>query len=160
MAENAEIGSICNTVDCEDETVKRSLLIFNNWNGAMGYLTPGTKQALTQLREAIIKALILRNFDPKCHIRIETNASGYTIGGVLSQLILDNLGWWHPIAFYSQKMILAKTWYKTHDGELLAIIEAFIIWRHYLEGCKHEVLVFTNHNNLRRLIDTKSLSSR
>ena len=33
--------------------------------------------------------------------------------------------------------------YETHDGELLAIIEAFKIWRRYLKGCKHEVLVFT-----------------
>ena len=50
--------------------------------------------------------------------------------------------------------------YKTHDGELLTIVEAFKTWRHYLEGCKHEVLVLTNHNNLRRFMDTKSLSSR
>ena len=57
-------------------------------------------------------------------------------------------------------MIFAETWYKTHDGELLAIIEALKIWRHYLEGCKHEILVLTDYNNLRRFIDTKSLSSR
>ena len=57
-------------------------------------------------------------------------------------------------------MIPAKTRYKTHDGELLAIVEAFKTWRHYLEGCKHEVLVLTDHNNLRRFMDTKSLSSR
>ena len=57
-------------------------------------------------------------------------------------------------------MILVETRYNTHDGELLAIVEAFKTWRHYLEGCKHEVLVFTDHNNLRRFMDTKSLSSR
>ena len=57
-------------------------------------------------------------------------------------------------------MIPAETQYKTHNGELLAIVEAFKTWRHYLEGCKHEVLVLTDHNNLRRFMDTKSLSSR
>ena len=57
-------------------------------------------------------------------------------------------------------MIPAKTRYKTHDSELLAIVEAFKTWRHYLEDCKHKVLVLTNHNNLRRFMDTKSLSSR
>ena len=56
-------------------------------------------------------------------------------------------------------MILAKTQYKTYDGEFQAIVEAFKTWRYYLEGCKHEVLVFTDHNNLRHFIDTKSLSS-
>ena len=57
-------------------------------------------------------------------------------------------------------MILAETRYETHDGELVAIVEAFKTWRHYLKGCKHEVLVQTNHNNLRQFIDMKSLSSR
>ena len=57
-------------------------------------------------------------------------------------------------------MFPAETRYKTHDGELLAIIEAFKTWRHYLEGCKHEVLVFTDHNNLCCFMDTKRLSSR
>ena len=57
-------------------------------------------------------------------------------------------------------MIPAKTSYTIHDGELLAIVEAFKTWRHYLEGCKHKVLVLTNHNNLRRFMDTKSLSSK
>ena len=57
-------------------------------------------------------------------------------------------------------MIPAKTWYKTHDGKLLAIVKAFKIWRHYLEDCKHHVVVLTDHNNLRRFMNTKSLSSR
>ena len=64
------------------------------------------------------------------------------------------------MAYFSRKMIPAETRYKTHDGELLAIIEAFKTWRHYLEGCKHEVLVFTDHNNLCQFMDIKSLSSR
>ncbi len=57
-------------------------------------------------------------------------------------------------------MIPVETWYKTHDGELLAIVEALKTWRHYLEGCKHEVLMLTDHNNLQHFIDTKNLSSR
>ena len=57
-------------------------------------------------------------------------------------------------------MIPAKTRYETHNGELLAIIEAFKTWRHYLEGWKHEVLVLTDHNNLCRFMDTKTLSFR
>ena len=57
-------------------------------------------------------------------------------------------------------MIPAETQYETHDGELLAIVKAFKTWRHYLEGCKHEVLVFIDYNNLCRFMDTKSLSSR
>ena len=155
VAEVDEVG-VGGGGDCEDETVGRSPS--KNLNGATGYLTPDARRAFTQLRQAFTEAPILRHFDPECHIRIETDASDYAIGGVLSQL--TNSGQWHPVAYYSQKMIPAKTRYKTHDNELLAIVEAFKTWRHYLKGCKHKVLVFTNHNNLRRFMDTKSLSSR
>ncbi len=57
-------------------------------------------------------------------------------------------------------MIPTETQYKTHDGELLAIVEVFKTWKHYLEGCKYEVLVLINYNNLQRFMDTKNLSSR
>ncbi len=141
------------------------------------FLTLEAKKAFIHLRKAFIKAPILMHFDPKCHIYIETNALGYAIGGVLSQMTSDQyssghvthedpnsdfpkseIGQWHPVAFFSRKMIPAETRYKTYDQELLAIVEAFKTWRHYLEGCKYEVLVLTNHNNLRRFMDTKSLS--
>ena len=47
-----------------------------------------------------------------------------------------------------------------HNGELLAIVETFKTWRHYLKGSRHKVLVLTDHNNLRQFMDTKSLSFR
>ena len=159
MAEDAEVGSVGGG-DRGDETVEKSPLVSKNSDGATGFLTLGAKRAFTQLRQAFTEAPIPRHFDPECHIRIETDASGYAIGGVLSQLTSDNSGRWHPVAFYSRKMIPAETRYETHDGELLAIVEAFKTWRHYLKDCKHEVLVLTNHNNLRRFMNIKSLSSR
>ena len=132
--------------------------------GELTFLTPSTKEIFNQLKQAFTKAPILQHFDPECHIRIETNASGYAIRRVLNQLTSDHLtsdqGQWHPVAYFSRKMIPAETRYETHDGELLAIVEAFKTWRHYLEGCKYKVLVLTNHNNLRWFMDTKSLSSR
>ena len=157
MAEDDEVGSV-NGVDCDDKTVEKSLLISKNLNGAIGYLTLEARLAFAQLRKTFTKAPILQHFDLKCHIRIETHVSGYAIGEILSQLTLDNLDWWHPVAFYLQKIIPAETWYEIHDGELLTIIEAFKTCRHYLKDCKHEVLVLIDHNNLRRFMDTKNLS--
>ena len=130
--------------------------------GAMGepnFPTSNTKKAFNHLRLAFIKAPILWFFDPESYIWIETDASGYAIGRLFSQLNLNShaplsdlnksdFGQWHLVAYFSRKMILAETQYKTHNAELLAIVEAFKIWRHYLEGCKHEVLVLTDHNNL------------
>ena len=120
LAEVDEVG-VGGGGDRKDKTVGRSPS--KNLNRAIGYLTPNARRAFTQLRQAFTEAPILRHFDPECHIRIETDASGYAIGGVLSQL--TDSGRWHPVAYYSRKMIPAKTRYKTHNGELLAIVEAF-----------------------------------
>ena len=67
----------------------------------LDFLTPRAKLAFTKLRQAFVKAPILYHFDLEYHIRIETDVSGYAIGGVLSQLISDNSGQWHLIAFFS-----------------------------------------------------------
>ena len=135
-----------------------------------GFLTPEARLAFTRLRQAFIEAPILYHFNPKSHNRIETDASSYSIGGILSQLssgtrpdgivTKDDLSQWHPVAFFSRKLIPAKTWYETYNSKLLAIVEAFKTLRYYLEGCKHKVFILTDHNNLCCFMNTKSLSSR
>ena len=144
----------------DDEVETKVQKLSKSKKTELDFLTPGARKAFTELRQAFIKAPILHHFDPERHIRVETDASGYAIGGVLSQLTSDDSGRWHPVAFFSRKMIPAETRYETHDGELLAVVEAFKTWRHYLKGSQHEMLVLTDHNNLRRFIETKSLSSR
>lgn len=68
----------------------------------------------------------------------------------------DGIKW----LFFLQEMIPAEIQYKTLDDKFLAIVEAFKTWRHYLEGCKHKVLIFTDYNNLHYFINTKSLNYR
>ena len=91
----------------------------------LDFLTPETRLAFTKLRQAFVKAPIFYHFDLEHHIRVKTDVLGYAIGGVLNQLTSDNLGQWHPVAFFSQIMILAETRYETHDNELLTIVETF-----------------------------------
>ena len=98
------------------------------------FLTPDARRAFTQLRQAFTEAPILRHFNPERHIRIKTDASGYAIGGVLSQMTSET-GQWHLVAYYSRKIISAETHYKTHNAELLTIVEAFKNWHHYLKDC-------------------------
>ncbi len=116
--------------------------------------------AFTILRQVFVKTPILNHFYPECHIQIETDAFNYAIVKILSQLTLDNLDRGHLVAFFSRKMIATETRYETYDKELLAIVEVFKTWKHYLEGCKQEVFVLTDHNNLQHFIDTKNLSFR
>ena len=50
------------------------------------FLTPEARSAFNRLRLAFTEAPIFQYFDSECHIRIETDGSGYAIGEVLSQL--------------------------------------------------------------------------
>ena len=120
--------------------------------------TPEAQSAFEELRDTFTKAPLLVHFDPKRKIRIETDASGYGIAGILSQLQDD--GNYHPVAYWSRKMIPAERNYETHDQELLAIVKVFEQWRHYLEGAQQTVDVWTDHDNLRGFMDLKSLSAR
>ena len=55
-------------------------------------------------------------------------------------------------------MIVADTWYKTHDNKLLAIVKVFKTWWHYLKSCKDKVFSLTDHNNVWNFMDIKNLS--
>ena len=48
-----------------------------------------------------------------------------------------------------------ETHYEAYDGELLAIVEIFKHWWHYLEGSKYPVIVKSNHANLQAFMDPK-----
>ena len=56
----------------------------------------------------------------------------YALAVILSIVNKDNEV--HPVAFHSRTFTAAELNYNTHDKELLAIFEAFKIWRHYLSG--------------------------
>ena len=116
------------------------------------------EHAFRQLRDAFTEVPILRHFDPTKRTRIETDASDYAVAGILSQLQED--GHWHPVAFWSRKMIAAERNYETHDKELLAIVMVFKQWRHYCEGSFYPIEVLTDHNNLKAFMGLKELNRR
>ena len=59
--------------------------------GSSDFFTPKAKLAFTKLKQAFFKALILYHFDLKRYIWIRMDVLGYVIGGVLSQLTLNDL---------------------------------------------------------------------
>ena len=48
------------------------------------FFTLKARLVFTKLRQTFVKASILHHFGLKCHIRVQTDASGYTIGEVFS----------------------------------------------------------------------------
>lgn len=91
-------------------------------------------------------------------LKVETDASGFASGGVLSQLEED--GKWHPVAFISKSFSVTKRNYDIHDREMLAIIRALDEWRHYLEGATYVVEIWTDHKNLEYSMTNQKLNRR
>ena len=71
---------------------------------------------------------------------------------------MDNGKCGKPIAFHSRKLTPAEQNYDIHDKELLAIVDAFKHWRHYLQGARYEVSVIMDHKNLTSFTITKQLN--
>ena len=77
---------------------------------------------------------------------LETDASAYATGAVLSQLCDD--GKWRPVGFVSKSLLDAERNYAIYDKELLSIIWGLEEWRHILEGIKHKIEILNDHQNL------------
>jgi len=91
--------------------------------------------------------------------RIEANSSNFASGAVLSQQ-LPREEKWHPVAFYSKSLSLVEQNYEIHDKEMLTIIRTLEEWRHFLEGARHLVEIWTDHKNLEYFIMAKKLNCR
>jgi len=89
---------------------------------------------------------------------METDASDYTFTAILSIVNDDNEI--YLVAFHSRTFTVAKLNYNTYDKELLAIFEAFKIWRHYLEGLAYFINIVMDHKNLEYFSTTKVLTQR
>ena len=64
------------------------------------------------------------------------------------------------MAFYSKSLSPVEQNYEIHNKEMLAIIPALEEWRHFLEGARHLVEIWTDHKNLEYFITAKKLNCR
>ena len=114
--------------------------------------------AFEALKKAFTSDKVLMHFDPDRQIVVETDASDYVSGGILSQY--DNERILRPVAYFSKKHNPAECNYEIYDKELMAIVRAFEEWRPELEGSAYPVQVVSDHKNLEYFASSKELSRR
>ena len=81
------------------------------------------QKAFDELKNKIMSQLVLSLPKREGKFRVETDASGHAIRGVLSQ---EQEGKWKPVAFLSRIIQPAERNYEIYDKKLLAIVEALI----------------------------------
>jgi hypothetical protein len=114
--------------------------------------------AFDELKCRICESLVLRHANPAQKFILETDASDYAYGAVLSQKGED--GKFHLVAFYSKSMTPAERNYGISDKEALAIIKVLQHWRHWLEGTTEPICIITDHRNLEYFKNPHPLNRR
>jgi len=99
-----------------------------------------------ELKKRLTTSLVLALPDPTGHFVIFCDASKMGLGCVLMQDI-------RVVACASRQLRTHEKNHPTHDLELVVIVFALKIWRHYVYGSKFEV--FSDHKSLKYLFDQK-----
>ncbi len=88
-------------------------------------------------------------------MQLETNASRKAMRGLLYQQVIQiNL---QLVAHYLHKMLPVERNWETYYIELLAIVKVFENWCHVFEKTSLTILVFKNHNNQMKFMETERL---
>jgi hypothetical protein len=116
-------------------------------------------EAFQELKNRITRAPVLTLADDSKPFRVEADSSDVATGAVLSQQS-DVDSKWHPVAYLSKSLSAVERNYEIHDKEMLAIIRGLEDWRHFLEGARHKVEIWTDHKNLEYFRTAKKLNRR
>ena len=116
------------------------------------------EDAYRELKNIIRNDVMLRHANPAEQFILFTDASDFALGSVLTQLDMEGCS--RPVEFYSRKFLPSEVNYSVYDKELLAIVESFEHWRHYLVHSRHTVLVKSDHNNLKYFRTARILKPR
>jgi hypothetical protein len=103
------------------------------------------------LKELLTSAPVLKIANPNESFVVCTDACKEGLGGVLTQN-------GHVIGYESRKIKEHERNYYMHDLELVSIVHALRMWRHYLMGKKFELR--TNHISLKYLFEQSTLNVR
>ena len=103
-------------------------------------------------KQQLASALVLVHYDPKLPICFAGDASSYSIGAVLSQVLLD--GSEHLIAFASRTLHPSEKNYAQLEEEALSLIYGTSKFHKYIYG-RHFTLV-TDHRPMTGILGPKS----
>jgi hypothetical protein len=125
--------------------------------GAVFQWTQACQENFDTLKRMFTTGPILATFNPDRTTVVETDSSGYNVGGVLSQY--DAEGVLQPCAYFSKRNSPAECNYEIYDKELLAVIRCLEAWDAELRSVQ-EFQIITDHKNLEYFFSPRKLTER
>ena len=126
--------------------------------GDVGFRWTAEEQAaFEKLERILISEPVLAHFDPDRETVVETDSSGWAVGGVLSQY--DDDGLLRPCAYFSRKNNPHECNYEIHDKEMLAVIRSLEEWDSELRSVV-KFTVLTDHKNVEYFTKPRMLNER
>ena len=121
-------------------------------SNAAVHWTPELERKFYHIRNEISNPQVLAVFDPEKEIHLFSDWSKSGIGSFVGQIHDDVL---RPIAFHSRKCNDAERKYHPYHGEIMALVEALKVHRHYLYGQVFKSYV--DHQSLRHILNQNKL---
>ncbi|GKE82301.1 putative reverse transcriptase domain-containing protein, partial [Tanacetum coccineum] len=127
--------------------------LYDKFSKCEFWLPKGDKQeaSFQLLKQKLCSAPILALPEGSKDFIAYCNASNKGLGAVLMQRE-------KVIAYASRQLKIHEKNYTTHDLELVAVVFALKIWRHYLYVTK--CMVFIDHKSLQHILDQKEMNVR
>jgi hypothetical protein len=120
--------------------------------------TDAAQQSFDDMKKRFTEEPVLMMPDQTKPFQIECDTSKWASGAVLTQLDIN--GDRHPCAFISRTFSPTERNYEIYDRELLSVIRALQEWRHYIQGSKHETIIYLDHKNLTYFRTAQKLNCR
>jgi hypothetical protein len=116
--------------------------------------TSACEEGFAQLKYLVTHAPVLAIPTQDGEYIVRTDASQNAVGAVLMQKQrVDGKDVERTIAFYSRQLTPAQRNYGAYDRELLAIEEAVLHWRYYLQQA--QFTVYTDHHSIQHLLSQR-----
>ena len=115
------------------------------------------EQAFQQLKRIFLAEPALARFDYEKPTWVETDSSGWCIGGTLLQA--NDNGLYVPCVFFSRKLNGTECNYEIYDKEMLAIVRSLDEWDAELRSVR-QFEVYSDHKNLEYFMSVRKLTER
>ena len=128
------------------------------------YWGKAQENAFQLLKQKMCAQPVLMQPDFNKRFHLQTDASGYGLGAVLSQeggeQSPNSKPKLHPLAYYSATFTPTERNYDIYKQELLAVMKSLAHWRPYLGWTKVPFIIRTDHANLQYWKSPQNLNCR